>query len=326
MEKEQLMKAIRIDEFGSPAVMKYLEAGDPHPGDGEVLVKIAAAGVNPVEAYIRSGMYARKPSLPYTPGVDGAGIVVEVGAGVTSCKPGERVYTSGSVTGTYAEMAICAQHHIHLLPDNVTFQQGAALGVPYGTAYRALFQRARTIPGETVLIHGASGGVGIAALQLARAAGCTVVATGGTERGRTLLSEQLVHHVLDHTSDGYLDAIASITSGRGVDVILEMLANVNLAKDMTVLNKNGRIVVIGNRGTVEIDPRELMSRDASVLGMTLFNATLPDLISIHSALAAGLSNETLRPVIGREFPLKDAPQAHEAVMGKGAYGKIVLIP
>lgn len=320
------MKAIRIHEFGAPDVMKYEETDIVHPGEGQVLVKIIAAGVNPVEAYIRSGTYARKPSLPYTPGADGAGIIEEVGASVVSCKTGDRVYTSGSITGTYAEMAVCAEHHVHPLPQNVSFQQGAALGVPYGTAYRALFQRAHAVAGESVLIHGATGGVGIAAVQLSLAAGLVVIATGGSERGRALLEAQCVEHVLDHTTEGYLDKIKSLTADRGVDIVLEMLANVNLARDLRVLSKNGRVVVIGNRGTVEIDPRDMMARDSAILGMTLFNAGESDLKTIHAGIVAGLSNTTLRPVIGKEIPLKDASLAHQATMDKRAYGKIVLLP
>jgi NADPH2:quinone reductase len=259
--------------------------------------------------------------------MDGAGIVEEVGSGVLSYKKGDRVYVSGALTGTYAEIALCAQRHVHPLPENVSFQQGAALGVPYGTAYRALFQRARVKAAETVLIHGATGGVGIAAVQLARGAGLVVIATGGTERGRALLlAEQNVEHVLDHDTAGYIETIRSLTAGRGVDVVLEMLANVNLSKDLKVLAKNGRVVVIGNRGVVEIDPRDLMTQDSAIMGMTLFNADENDLRIIHAGIGAGLANGTLVPVIGKEIPLKDAEQAHQAIMEKGAYGKTVLIP
>jgi NADPH2:quinone reductase len=320
------MNAIRVKEFGSPEVLKYESLPDLHPTQGQVLVKVAAVGINPVEAYIRSGAYPRSPELPYTPGADCAGVVAETGSGVASCKQGDRVYTSGTITGAYAEFALCAERQIHQLPEAVTFKQGAALGVPYGTAYRALFHRARAVPGEFVLVHGATGGVGIAAVQLARAAGLTVIATGGTDRGRKLLKSEGVAHVLDHSQPGYLDAVSVITQGRGVDVILEMLANVNLANDLGILAKNGRVVVVGSRGNIEINPRELMSRDAAILGMTLFNAGESDLKSIHAALYAGLANNTLRPVIGKEFPLTDASAAHRAIMDKGAWGKIVLIP
>ena len=321
------MKAIRVHEFGAPDVMKYEDIDSTSPGEGQVRVRIIAAGVNPVETYFRSGSYAIKQTLPYTPGSDGAGIVEEVGEGVLLWKEGDRVYLSGSISGTYAEVAICAQRHIHPLPENVSFQQGAALGVPYGTAYRALFQRAHVNAGEVALIHGATGGVGIAAVQLARAAGLVVFATGGSSRGRALLAEQGVDHILDHTSLEYFETIKSLTTGRGVDVIIEMLANVNLAGDLKILAKNGRVVVIGNRGaSVGINPRDLMTSDSAILGMTLFNANETDLKTIHAGLVAGLSNNTLRPVIGKEFPLKDASLAHQAIMENGAYGKIVLTP
>lgn len=320
------MNAIRVREFGGPDVLKYESMPELHPAQGQVLIKVAAAGINPVEAYIRSGGYPRKPELPYTPGADCAGVVAETGPGVASCKTGDRVYTSGTITGAYAEFALCLESRIHPLPDAVTFKQGAALGVPYGTACRALFHRAKAVAGEFVLVHGATGGVGIAAVQLARAAGLAVIATGGTDRGRELLRSEGVEHVLDHAKPGYLDAVNVITQNRGVDVILEMLADVNLANDLGVLAKNGRVVVVGSRGNIEINPRDLMSRDAAILGMTLFNAGESDLKSIHAALYAGLSNNTLRPVIGKEFPLKEASSAHRAIMDKGAWGKIVLIP
>jgi NADPH2:quinone reductase len=177
-----------------------------------------------------------------------------------------------------------------------------------------------------VLIHGASGGVGIAATQIARAAGLTIIGTGGTDAGRKLVANNGAHHVLDHRHPGCLDQVLKLTNGRGVDIILEMLANVNLGKDLPLLAKHGRVIVIGSRGNVEITPRELMKRDADIRAMTLFNATDDELGSIHAALAAGLENGTLRPVVGREMKLSDAAKAHVAVLEPGACGKIVLIP
>ena len=258
--------------------------------------------------------------------MDAAGDVEAVGEGVTRVAVGDRVYTSGTITGAYAEQVLCNESQVNLLPENVSYAQGAAVNVPYVTAYRGLFQRARAIAGETVLVHGASGGVGIAGVQLARAAGMKVIGTGGTEKGRDLVKEHGAHHVLDHRAPDYFDQLKALTSGRGVDVILEMLANVNLAKDLTALAQAGRVVVIGNRGTIEINPRDAMGRDAAILGMTLFNASEQEMASIHAALFAGLENGTLRPVVGQEIPLAEAPRAHVAVMEPGAYGKIVLIP
>lgn len=320
------MKAIRVSEFGGPEVLRLQEVPDPKPDSGQVLVRVKAAGVNPVDAYIRAGTYPRKPSLPYTPGTDAAGIVEAVSANVKHFKAGDRVYTNGSITGVCAELALCDQSRVHHLPPKVSFAQGAALGVPYGTAYRALFQRGVAIPSESVLIHGATGGVGTACVQFARAAGLTVIGTGGTEKGRALVLQEGAHHVLDHRASDYEKQLMSVTDGRGVDLIVEMLANVNLAKDLTMLVPAGRVVVVGNRGTIEIDPRQAMSREASILGLTLFAATEDDLAEIHAAIVAGLENGSLRPIVGQEIPLHLAAEAHQAVMEPGAFGKIVLVP
>ena len=321
-----IMKAIVVKKFGGPDVLQIGEVPLPRPAAGQVLVRVHAAGVNPVETYIRAGTYAKLPALPFTPGTDGAGVVEQAGEGVKSFAAGDRVWFFGTSTGSYAEYALCSGEQVHLLPERVPFAQGAAVGVPYPTAYRALFQRGEALPGETVLIHGATGGVGIAAVQLARAAGLTVLATGGTEQGRVAVLENGAHHVFDHCALGYIDEVMNATGNRGVDVILEMLANVNLSKDLALLAKNGRVVVIGSRGKIEIDPRDTMVRDADIRGMVVFNASAAEMAAVHAALGAGLENGALRPVVGREFPLADAARAHQAVMEPGALGKIVLLP
>src|SRR6516162_9436041 len=292
------MKAIRVHEFGGPEVLKLEAVPDLQPDKGQVAVEVRAIGVNPVEAYVRTGTYATKPALPYTPGADAAGIVKLVGEGVTEVKPGDRVYTSGSLTGTYAEQTLCTEPQVHPVPANVTFQQGAALGVPYGTAYRALFQRGGGKKGEEVLIHGASGGVGTASVQLARAAGMLVTGTAGTDAGMKLVTEQGAQHAVNHATAGYLDELMQLTGGRGFDLIIEMLANKNLQNDLGLLAKKGRVVVVGSRGPIEINPRDTMSRDADIRGFTLFNATEPELREIHAALVAGLENGALHPVVG----------------------------
>jgi len=320
------VKTIRVKEFGGPEVLRLEEVATPEPGPGEVLVRIHAAGVNPVETYIRAGTYARLPGLPYTPGNDGAGVVQRVGSDMTEFNAGDRVYTAGSLSGTYAELALCKKEQVHPLPANVSFAQGAAMGTPYATAYRALLQRAAAEPGETALVHGASGGVGTAAVQLARAYGLRVFGTAGSDEGFKLVREQGAHEVFDHRAPDHFEKIMKATSGHGVDVIVEMLANVNLGKDLTILAKAGRIMIIGSRGPVEINPRDTMQRDADVRGMILPNTPPPQMASIHAALVAGLENGTLRPVIGKEFPLAEAAQAHQAVMKSGALGKIVLLP
>ena len=324
------MRRILVREFGAADVMRIDDAPTPKAGPAEVLVRNRAAGVNPVETYIRAGTYARKPNLPYVPGLDGAGEVEAVGSEVKTFKAGDWVYIAGdnvtfSSSGTYADHGLYAPTQLHPLPSRVTFAQGAALGVPYATAVRALFMRANAKPADWVLVHGATGGVGLAAVQIARAHGMPVIGTGGTERGLKAVTDNGAVLALNHHEPNYLDAVMKATDGRGVDIVLEMAAHINLDKDLSVLARGGRVVCIGSRGRVEIDPRGAMGRDAAILGMLLFNATPAELVSIHASIVAGLANGSLNPIIGQEFPLADAPKAHAAVMEPGAFGKIVLI-
>lgn len=320
------MKAIRVERFGGPEVLRMATVADPEPGKDQVVVRVRAAGVNPVETYVRSGKYAALPELPYTPGTDAAGVIEAVGPGVDGFRTGDRVYTAGTVSGSYAELALADAANVHRLPERTSFAQGAALGVPYATAYRALFQRAQARAGETLLVHGGTGGVGLAAIQLAVAAGLRVIATGGSEAGRKLAAAQGAEHVLDHHREGYLGELEQLTGGRGVDVILEMLANVNLGRNLGVLAHAGRVVVIGSRGTVEINPRDLMARDAAIFGMILWKTPAADATSIHAGLYGGLASGALNPVVAEELPLADVPRAHELVMQAGARGKYVLVP
>jgi NADPH:quinone reductase len=319
------MKAIIVHEFGGPEVLKFEEVPTPRPAAGQVLVRIHAAGVNPYDTYMRNGTYAVKPPLPYTPGSDAAGTVESVGEGVTKVKPGDRVYTAKTLSGAYAEFALTLESQVHPLPEKISFAQGAGIWVPYGTAYHALEQSAAARPGETLLIHGASGGVGIAAVQIARAVGLTVFGTAGTAKGLELAKREGAQQMFDHTQPGYADQILKATDGRGVDVILEMLANVNLGQDLKLLAPHGRVIVIGSRGDVTISPRDLMSRRASVRAFTLWAVTEAEEKEIHAGLFAGLANGTLRPIIGKEIPLAEAARAHKEILEPGAAGKIVLV-
>jgi NADPH:quinone reductase len=320
------MRAIIVDRFGDPEVMRLAEVPDPVPGEGQVLVRLHAAGVNPVDTYIRSGRYGDVATPPYTPGSDGAGVIEAIGPGVKHRKVGERVYVAWSLTGTYAETVLCKEFQTHPLPEALSFSQGAAVGVPYAAAYRALFQKAHAIPGEHVLVHGASGGVGIAAIQLARAAGLRVVGTAGSDRGRQLVMEMGAHAVVDHHQADHLAQARGYTCDLGFDVIVEMLANQNLGDDLQAVSNGGRVVVVGSRGTVEIDPRATMARESSILGMALFVASEKELASVHCALVAGLENGTLRPVVSKELPLAEAAVAHHEVIESSTLGKIVLVP
>ncbi len=320
------MKAIRVHAFGDASQLLLEEVDTPHAGEGEVLVRVMAAGVNPVDTYIRSGQHSVRPQLPYTPGADGAGVVIQTGANVNKVKAGDRVSIAGSKTGTYAEVALCLETQVYRLPDRITFEQGAALGVPYVTAYRALHQLGRATAGQWVLVHGASGGVGTAAVQLAVAAGLNVIGTAGTDAGLALVRQQGALHAFNYHDPALAQHVLQLTGSRGADLLLEMLANENLAADFGMIAPHGRILVIGNRGTITINPREIMMKEAVVMGVFLFHATQAEKDEAHAALYQGLESGALRPVVGERFPLVDAPRAHSAVLANGVYGKIVLIP
>jgi len=323
------MKAIVVHEFGGPEVLKCEDVPQPAPGRGQLLVKIGAAGVNPADTYMRSGNYARKPALPYTPGVDGAGVIEGIGAAQppgANWKMGDRVYLSGSISGTYAEYAVVASAEAHPLPGDVTFAQGAGLHIPYATAYRALFQKGHGKPNETVLIDGASGGVGIAAVQFAHVAGMRVIGTAGSDRGRELVKREGADHVLDHTAPDLGAQVLKLTENRGADLIIEMLANVNLGADLKMLAPHGRVVIVGSRGDVQITPRDLMQREGAIFAVMLWNVTPEEMVTINSAISAGLVNGSLHPVVGTELPLAEAQRAHKEIMSTSAYGKMVLIP
>ena len=323
------MKAIRVHEFGGPEKLKLEDVPDLKPGAREVLVQVRAAGVNPVETYMRSGKYPTLPKLPWTPGNDGAGVVQSIGSDVKSVKAGDRVYIAGSLSGTYAEYSLSNESQVHPLSQNVSFAQGAGVGIPYGTAYRGLFQRAKSLPNEIVLINGASGAVGLAAVQLARAYGCIVIGTAGSDEGMSLVQEQGAQYAFHHSAEDLAQRVANVCNLRGKqgpDVILEMLANKNLAKDMQMLGRYGRIVVIGNRGTIEVNPRDIMAKDGAILGMSLPTATDAERDAIYSAIGSALEIGVAKPIVAREYPLQDVSKAHTDVMEKSTHGKLVLVP
>jgi NADPH2:quinone reductase len=320
------MKAILVREFSGPEVLKLEEVPTPKPAAGQVLVRIYGVGVNPYDTYMRAGTYAVKPPLPYTPGSDAAGVIEAVGDGVKRVKPGDRVYTAKTVTGAYAQYALALEEQVHTLPEKISFSQGAGVWVPYGTAYHALYHSAGARASETVLVHGASGGVGIAAVQMARAIGLTVFGTAGTQKGIDLVKREGAHRVFDHSKVGYSEEIMKATGGHGVNIVLEMLANVNLATDLKLLATNGRVIIIGNRGEITINPRDLMLRRASARGFTIWALTSAEEAEIHAGLIGGLENGTLRPVVGKELPLAEAARAHKEILEPGAAGKIVLVP
>ncbi len=320
------MKSIVVESFGDTEVLRLQSVPDLAPNADQVLIRLHATGVNPVDTYIRSGAYGRLPELPYTPGFDGAGVVEACGANVRGLRRGASVFVSGSLTGTYAEACLCLPSQIHPLPPGTSAEMGACLGIPYGTAGYTLFHRAKVKRGQSVLIHGATGGVGTAALQLAKRAGLTVMGTYGSDSGRTLLEQQGADAVFNHHEAGYEEGIMQATKGEGVNVILEMAAHLNLGRDLPLLSTGGVVCVVGSRGPVQIQPREIMLRDADIRGVMWFNAQRGIVSKVFGDFYSALADGTIRPVIRKTFPLEKASAAHELLMTRGALGNLVLLP
>jgi len=326
-----MMKGISVAEFGGPDVMKLVDIAMPEAKEGEVLVKVYAAGINPVETYKRAGTYAKHllPALPFTPGADGAGIVEALGAGVSTVAVGDRVWLSGSTSGTYAEYCVSKASDVHPLPASIGFKEGAGIGTAYRTAYRGLFTRVKglTKSGHTVLVHGASGGVGLAAIQLAKAQGCEVIGTASTEEGLALISS-LGAQAVNHKKEGYMAEIKALTpKTEGVDMILEMAAHINLGADLPLLRRGGTVVVIGNKGMTEtnINARALMLTESQIVGL-LGPGSPEEGKEVLAGINKGLQDGSLKPYAGPTFKLAEAPASHVEVIEHklGTKGKIIL--
>jgi NADPH2:quinone reductase len=334
------LKRVEVPEYGSEKVLTYI-AGEtpvviPASPNGvledsdAVTVDLHAIGVNPADTYLRAGNYEfLTPTMPFTPGYDAAGTISAVGVSVTGFTVGDRVWVStipARAAGTYAQQIRCTPAIVHTLPANLSFDEGAAIGVSYTTAYRALVQRGHAVAGETVLVHGASGGVGTAAVQLAHALGLTVIGTASTEPGRDLVLQLGADHALDHSAQDYLTEAQALTGGRGFDLVIEMAAHKNLPQDTGILARNGRIVIVGSRGPVSISPRALMVSEADVRGTAVWNMTPADLDETYTAINTFLSQGAIRPVVGETFALEDAAAAHQAIITTHAPGRIILHP
>lgn len=321
-----IMKAIRVTQFGAPEVMKVdANLTVPKPTGNQILIKVSAAGVNPVDTYIRSGNYARLPVLPYTPGSDVGGVVEDVGSEVKKFKKGDRVFTVRTDTGGYGEYTLADSTLAGVLDDKLTLDQGAAIGVPYFTAYRAVVVLGNAQKGETILVHGASGAVGLACVQIAKARGLRVIGTAGTQEGLDLVTSLGADVVVNHRGDNYTQSIIEACGGSGPNLTIEMLANVNLEKDLQMAAPRGRVLIVGSRGTVEINPRLTMGKELVVRGVMLMGSTAEEWEEMHAGIRDGMSAGWLKPHIGRTYSLENAPQAHDDIINtKGATGKIII--
>lgn len=323
------MKAIRVSQFGGPEKLVYTDVEDVVAGKGEVCVRLFAAGVNPSDTYTLTGTYAFSiPQLPYTPGLDGGGIIEAIGEEVTNVSVGDRVFVASlagsSSTGTFAQKMVCDATLVHPLPEHVSFEQGAALGVPALTAYRALFQRASLKPGQTVLIHGASGGVGLQVVQMAKSHGAKVIGTASKPEGKKMVQQAGADYVIDHVTEETIDDVLTLTDSTGPNVIIEFLANKNLETDLKLIAPFGKIVIIGNRGSIEINPRLAMQKECDILATALWNAPKEEYQQSIDGVIGMLKSGALSPIIGTTLPLSQASQAFEQLAKGVGNGKLVL--
>jgi NADPH:quinone reductase len=320
------VKAIQVKEFGKPNVLQVVELTDPSPEAGQVLIRVHAAGVSPLDTYVREQSHgAPTPPLPYIPGFECAGEVIAIAPDVTKFKVGDRVYANPFL-GAYSELLVQDAHAIFLMPDAISSEQGTVVANSYPTAYYALFNLAKAKAGETVFVHGASGAAGSAAVQIARAAGMRVVGSAGSAQGLTMIEQEGVHLAVNHREPDYLEKAMAFTEGKGFDVILEMNATQKLADDVNLVGTFGRIIVIGGtNGSLSFDPTPLLWKGASVIGLYMGLASSEETQQIHAAIYQGLDRGELRPQVSQSFSLADVAKAHEAVHQSSSAGKIVLM-
>lgn len=324
------MRAVEARAFGGPENLVMADRPDPVPGPGEIVIDVAAAGVNPADTYMLTGTYVFRPDLPYVPCGDCAGVVSATGPGVEAPAPGARVFVSAALTGRLsgclAERIVVAAGDVLPVPDGLGLDEAACLGVPYVTAHLALHDKGNVRAGETVFVHGASGAVGLAAVQLARAAGARVIGSAGTAEGLARVRREGAALAVDHGAPGYLDAVRDATAGTGPALIVEMLADVNLAADLDLAAASGRIVIVGCRGSVTIQPRVAMLKDIDIRGLAIWNARRDVVQSALSSIVEQAAPGGLRPVIGDRFGLHEAAEAFRATVRPGARGKILICP
>ena len=327
------MKAIQIPEFGNAAVLRMADLPEPRPGEGEVLIAVKAAGVNYADIMMREGRYSLRQSLPFVPGFEAAGVVLETGAGVADWKPGQRVMGTvlRDTCGCYAERAVMRAWLLMEMPDRISYEEGAAFPEVFVTAYLALHVFGRLTPGESVLIHAAGGGVGTAAVQLAHAMGARVFATASSDEKLSKVSSLGADVPINYATHDFPAEIRKATEGQGVNLVLESVGGEVFEKSLTCLSSLGRLVVYGassGKGSA-VNVRDLMGAMVSVAGFSYgaLSIVRPELIrQCMAAVMNFLSAGQIRPVVGHTFPLAQARSAHELIASRASFGKVVLIP
>lgn len=315
------MRAAVVRRFGAPDVIEAVESDMPRLEKNQVLVRNYAAGVNPVDTYIRAGQYGKLPNLPYVPGKDGAGFVELVGESVKNVKVGDRVWYGSEADSTAEYVAVNRPFE---LPEGVSFEEGASLGVPYLTAYRALFHLAGAKTGDVILVHGASGGVGSALMQLAAWRNIEAVGTAGSADGIRFVKSLGARNVYNHSDKQYVSKMKNDYPG-GFNHIFEMAAHTNLNTDLGLLAPRGRVAVIGNRAETTINARQLMVTEGAVYGVALGMSSEAELLDFGINIVSFLKETEFRPLINKLYRLEQLGLAHEEIMNnKGAKGNLVV--
>lgn len=323
------MHAVVITQPGDPDVLQWTEVEDPAPGPGEVLIDVAASGVNRADLMQRQGLYPSPPGVPPYPGLECSGTVAAVGAGVTVWKPGDEVCAL-LAGGGYAERVVVPAGQVLPVPSSVTLATAAALPETACTVYANVFQAARLSAGETLLIHGGASGIGTMAIQLAKSAGATVAATAGSAEKLATCRELGADIAINYREEDFVERIKDATKGNGADVILDIMGASYLARNVDALAIDGRLVSIGMQGgsRAELDLGKLMVRRGTIMATTL-RARPPE----QKAAIVGAVRERvwplvdagkIRPVIYRELPIYEAAEAHRIMATSTHTGKILL--
>ncbi len=323
------MKAIVCEAYGGPEVLAWREVPDPPPpGPGEVLLRLLARGVQYVDVLMAAGTYQFRPEPPFIPGSEAAGEVLAVGPGVTRFHPGDQVMSRHRL-GAFAERAVVPESACESVPAGLSLEQAGVFRAAHATAYHALLQRGRLASGEWVLIHGAAGGIGIAAIQVAKLMGARVIATAGTEAKRAACLEEGADHAIPYAG-GFLDAVKALTGGRGVDIVYDPIGAGVTEDSLRCLAWGGRLLILGflGGGPANIRSNYLLIKGIEAIGVRIggLQEANPALAEANARDLARLAGEgKLRPRISHRFPLERAADALRAVMAREVIGKAVLV-
>jgi NADPH2:quinone reductase len=322
------MKAVVIEKLGGPEVLKIAEVPKPEVKPGMVLIKVRAAGINFADTLFRQGQYMMQPKLPDIPGFEAAGEIEAVGPGVTNLKPGQRVAAMGSKM--YAEYALAPATQVIVLPDSLSFEEGAAFPIQVLTAWHMLHTSHKTEPGQTVLVHSAAGGVGLVAVQIAKASGARVIGTVSSDNKISLVKEHGADEVINYATKDFAEEAKRLTGGRGVDLILDAVGATTLEKGLTCLAPFGHLILYGRAGgpPEPLNLFRLFENSVKVSGFTLYTvAVVPEVMrrGIEESIRL-VAEKKVKIVIGKTFPLAQAAEAHRFIESRQSTGKLVLIP